>query len=225
MKLIVENQFEEDLDVVQEEVAGKQQYKLRGIYMQAEVKNGNKRIYPKALLEESVSDFIEERIKTRRSVGELNHPDTGVKINLDRVSHLITDLHWDGNNVLGEAVLTDTPMGNIAKGLLDAGVKLGVSSRGLGNVSGNTVDKYILRTVDIVSEPSAPSAFVDGIMEGMEYFVEGDTIIEIAADHTRRRIKDMTSKELAERKTELFEEYIESVFSGFCQKLNKKSYK
>lgn len=225
MKLIIENQFEEDLDVVQENVNGEKQYKLRGIYIQAEVKNGNKRVYPKPLLEKSVSDFIEERIKTRRSVGELNHPDTGVKINLDRVSHLITDLHWDGNNVLGEAVITNTPMGNIVKGLLDAGVKLGVSSRGLGNVTGNTVDKYILRTVDIVSEPSAPAAFVDGIMEGMEYFVEGDTIIEIAADHTRRRIKDLSSTELTRRKTELFEEYINNVFNGFCHKLTKNSYK
>jgi len=149
---------------------------IEGIFMQAEQQNRNKRIYPKTVLEAACGKYVKEQVKTGRAVGELNHPE-GPAINLDKVSHRITELNWDGDNVVGKALILDTPMGKIVKGLVEGGCKLGVSSRGMGTVEqkeGKTYvkDDFVLSTVDIVQDPSAPSAFVEGIMEGVEWIWE-----------------------------------------------------
>jgi len=141
--------------------------------MQAENKNKNGRIYTREVLTSAVDRFVNEQVITGRAVGELNHPDSP-SINLDKVSHRITELNWDGNNVMGKALILDTPMGQIVKGLVEGGVQLGVSSRGMGSLDykdgANYVkDDFMLNTIDIVQDPSAPNAFVNGIMEGVDW--------------------------------------------------------
>jgi|TARA_E500000318_G_scaffold111538_1_gene130487 hypothetical protein len=172
MLLITEHQ-DKDLNYLTEEKDGKKQTFIEGVFMQSESENRNKRIYPKNVLAEAVNKYVTEQVKTGRAVGELDHP-AGPTINLDKVSHKITNLKFEGNNVVGRALILDTPMGKIVKGLIDGGVKLGVSSRGMGTVENKdsktyVKDDYILSTVDIVQDPSAPKAFVDGIMEGVEW--------------------------------------------------------
>lgn len=172
MKLITEY-VENDLSYLTEEKNGKKQYIIEGIFMQADSKNRNGRIYPKATMEAAVDKYMTEQVSKGRAVGELNHPE-GPTINLDKVSHKITDLRWEGNNVVGKAQILDTPMGQIVKGLMEGGVQLGVSSRGMGSLVQkggiNYVNKdFQLATVDIVQDPSAPEAFVNGIMEGVEW--------------------------------------------------------
>jgi len=172
MKLITEY-VENDLNYLTEEKDGKKQYVIEGIFMQAESKNRNGRIYPKAVMEAAVDRYMTEQVSKGRAVGELNHPE-GPTINLDKVSHKITELRWEGNNVVGKAQILDTPMGQIVKGLMEGGVQLGVSSRGMGSLvqkgGVSVVNKdFQLATVDIVQDPSAPEAFVNGIMEGVEW--------------------------------------------------------
>tara|TARA_B110000858_G_scaffold128733_1_gene146407 strand:+ start:171 stop:821 length:651 start_codon:yes stop_codon:yes gene_type:complete len=152
---------------------GKKNTFLEGVFMQAENKNKNGRIYTREVLTSAVDRFVNEQVITGRAVGELNHPD-GPSINLDKVSHRITELKWDGNNVMGKALILDTPMGQIVKGLVEGGVQLGVSSRGMGSLSmkdgvNYVGEDFLLNTIDIVQDPSAPNAFVNGIMEGVSY--------------------------------------------------------
>ena len=172
MKLITEH-TEEVSYIVEAKDDGSKNYTIEGVFAQAEQTNRNGRIYPKPILEQAVHKYVTEQVKTQRAVGELNHP-AGPIINLDKVSHRITELKWKGNDVVGKALILDTPNGKIVKGLLDGGVKLGVSTRGMGTLeSKNGVNMvkgdYIMSTVDIVQDPSAPSAFVNGIMEGVEW--------------------------------------------------------
>ena len=174
MKLIAEYN-DQELSYVTEEVddSGKKNYVIEGIFAQAESKNRNGRIYPRPIMESAVHKFVTDQVATKRAVGELNHPE-GPTVNLDKVSHRITELNWDGNNVMGKALILDTPMGNIVKGLLDGGVQLGVSTRGMGSLENRNGTMYVkedfmLNTVDIVQDPSAPEAFVNGIMEGVEW--------------------------------------------------------
>ena len=172
MKLITEY-VENDLIYLTEEKDGKKQYVIEGIFMQADQKNRNGRIYPKAVMESAVDRYNREQISKGRAVGELNHPE-GPTINLDKVSHKITELRWEGNNVVGKAQILDTPMGQIVRGLMEGGVQLGVSSRGMGSLVQRGGINYVandfqLATVDIVQDPSAPEAFVNGIMEGVEW--------------------------------------------------------
>ena len=172
MKLITEY-VENDLIYLTEEKDGKKQYVIEGIFMQADQKNRNGRIYPKAIMESAVDRYNREQISKGRAVGELNHPE-GPTINLDKVSHKITELRWEGNNVVGKAQILDTPMGQIVRGLMEGGVQLGVSSRGMGSLVQRGGINYVandfqLATVDIVQDPSAPEAFVNGIMEGVEW--------------------------------------------------------
>ena len=146
---------------------------LEAIFMQAENKNKNGRIYTREVLTKAVDQFVNEQVITGRAGGELNHPESPA-INLDKVSHRITELKWDGNNVLGKALILDTPMGQIVKGLVEGGVQLGVSSRGMGSLEmkngvNHVRDDFMLNTIDIVQDPSAPNAFVNGIMEGVSY--------------------------------------------------------
>ena len=177
MKLIAEYTNTQLGYSIQEGKNGKKNTVLEGIFMQAENKNKNGRVYTREVLTQAVDKFVNEQVITGRAVGELNHPE-GPSINLDKVSHRITELKWDGNNVMGKALILDTPMGKIVKGLVEGGVQLGVSSRGMGSLEmkdgANYVrDDFMLNTIDIVQDPSAPNAFVNGIMEGVSWEADG----------------------------------------------------
>jgi len=173
MKLIAEFNEHNVQCLVEKNENGEKSYVIEGVFAQAEQKNRNGRIYPKKAMQRAVDKYVEEQVSKNRAVGELNHPE-GPTVNLDKVSHLITDLHFEGNDVIGKASILDTPMGKIVKGLLEGGVNLGVSTRGMGSLEqrgGATYvgDDFVLSTVDIVQDPSAPNAFVNGIMEGVDW--------------------------------------------------------
>tara|TARA_B100000780_G_scaffold224661_1_gene163781 strand:- start:877 stop:1533 length:657 start_codon:yes stop_codon:yes gene_type:complete len=174
----------EDVEYITEEKeGGGKNYKIRGIFMQADIKNRNGRVYPMEILGEEVKKYNKNFIEQNRAFGELGHPD-GPTVNLERVSHMITSLKPDGKNFIGEAKIMDTPMGKIVKNLMDEGAKLGVSSRGMGSLrqkgGANVVsdDFYLATAADIVADPSAPNAFVEGIMEGKEWVWNNGSLIE-----------------------------------------------
>ena len=175
----------EDVEFITEakDNSGGKNYKIRGIFMQADVKNRNGRVYPMEILEKEVTKYNKNFIKENRAFGELGHPE-GPTVNLERVSHMITELHPDGKNFIGEAKIMDTPMGKIVKNLMDEGAKLGVSSRGMGSLDSkngaNYVrdDFYLATAADIVADPSAPNAFVEGIMEGKEWVWNNGSLVE-----------------------------------------------
>jgi hypothetical protein len=173
MKLIAEYTESNVECIVEKAKDGSKKFFIEGVFAQAEQKNRNGRIYPKSVMENAVGKYVDEQVSKNRAVGELNHPE-GPTVNLDKVSHLITDLRFEGNDVVGKASILDTPMGQIVKGLLEGGVNLGVSTRGMGSLEqrgGATYvkDDFQLSTVDIVQDPSAPGAFVNGIMEGVDW--------------------------------------------------------
>ena len=210
MKLITEHT--DELRYLTEEKNGEKKYMIEGIFMQAESKNRNGRVYPKNVLESATDKYQKEQVKTGRAVGELGHPDSPT-INLDRVSHKITELNWDGNNVIGKAEILETPMGQIVRGLMDGEVQLGVSTRGMGSLKqsgGKTVvsDDFILSTVDIVQDPSAPDAFVNGIMEGVEYFVENGVIRAQDVDGYRKTLNTVSQDHLAEAQMKIFKDLL-----------------
>ena len=182
VKLISESA--EDIEyIVEEKENGKKNYKIRGIFMQADVKNRNGRVYPLDVLQKEVAKYNKNFIRENRAFGELGHPE-GPTVNLERVSHMVTELHPDGKNFIGEAKIIETPMGKIVKNLIDEGAKLGVSSRGMGSLEqkngANYVrdDFYLATAADIVADPSAPNAFVEGIMEGKEWVWNHGSLIE-----------------------------------------------
>ena len=219
MKLISEY-AENKLDFLVEEdkKTGKKNYGIQGIFAQAETKNRNGRIYPMPILEKALGKYVDTQVSKGRAVGELNHPE-GPTVNLDRVSHKIDDLHFEGNNVVGKASILDTPMGQVVKGLLDGGVTFGVSTRGMGSLknNGNAMivnDDYILNAVDIVQDPSAPSAFVNGIMEGVEW-VWNNGIIE------SRTIEKMETEIKKAPRTNLYETEVRE-FKNFLSLLKSK---
>lgn len=173
MKLITEYNESNINCLIEKKEDGTKKFYIEGVFAQSEAKNRNGRIYPKKIMENAVAKYVDTQVSQNRAVGELNHPE-GPTVNLDKVSHLITDLHWEGNDVVGKASILDTPMGQIVKGLLEGGVNLGVSTRGMGSLverSGAMYvkDDFTLSTIDIVQDPSAPNAFVNGIMEGVEW--------------------------------------------------------
>ena len=182
LKLISEN-LEEVQYITEENEKGEKEYKIKGIFMQADVKNRNGRVYPFDILKKEVSNYNKNFTKQKRAFGELGHPD-GPTVNLERVSHMITDLYPDGKNFIGEAKIMDTPMGKIVKSLMDEGAKLGVSSRGLGSLQQKNGasyvkdDFYLATAADIVADPSAPNAFVEGIMEGKEWIWDNGILQE-----------------------------------------------
>jgi len=211
MKLITEH-LEDNLNYITEEKNGKKNTVIEGIFMQAESKNRNGRIYPRDVMESAVNKYVTEQVSKGRAVGELNHPD-GPTINLDKVSHRITELNWDGNNVMGKALVLDTPMGQIVKGLVEGGVQLGVSSRGMGtlvNKNGvNVVGKdFILATVDIVQDPSAPEAFVNGIMEGVEWVWDNGLLKAQEIEKYETEIKRASSSQLAESQLKVWNDFL-----------------
>ena len=204
MKLITEHTNEVEYIV---EGKNKEQY-IKGIFMQSDIKNQNGRVYPFSVLKKQVRSFNEKFVKQDRALGELGHP-MGPTVNLDRVSHMITELYEDGKNFVGKAKIIDTPNGKIVKNLLESGVRLGVSSRGLGSVKTNkegvneVQDDFVLSTVDIVSDPSAPDAFVNGIMEGKEFSLTGEVEYDI-----QREIRDTVKFRLEQKKIELFKKFM-----------------
>jgi len=188
---------------------GGKNYKIRGVFMQADVKNRNGRVYPMEILEKEVTKYNKNFIKENRAFGELGHPE-GPTVNLERVSHMITELHPDGKNFIGEAKIMDTPMGKIVKNLMDEGAKLGVSSRGMGSLDSkngaNYVrdDFYLATAADIVADPSAPNAFVEGIMEGKEWIWDNGILQEQDIERARNNILKASSRELEEVKLNEF---------------------
>jgi len=174
MKLITEYTDNNTINcIVEKKENGEKKYIIEGVFAQADKKNRNGRVYPKAILEPAVEKYVKEQVDKNRAVGELNHPE-GPTVNLDKVSHLISELKFEGSNVVGKAQILPTPMGKIVEGLLEGGVQLGVSTRGMGSLvqknGAMEVGKdFILSTVDIVQDPSAPDAFVNGIMEGVDW--------------------------------------------------------
>ena len=183
----------EDVEYIcEEKESGKKNYKIRGIFMQADVKNRNGRIYPLDVLQKEVAKYNKNFIQQKRAFGELGHPE-GPTVNLERVSHMITSLAPDGKNFFGEAKILETPMGKIVKNLMDEGAKLGVSSRGMGSLDqkkgANYVrdDFYLATAADIVADPSAPNAFVEGIMEGKEWIWNNGALIEAELVELRQK--------------------------------------
>ena len=191
VKLIAEA-VEEVEYITEEKEGGGKNYKIRGIFMQADIKNRNGRIYPMEVLDEEVKNYNKKFIQQNRAFGELGHPD-GPTVNLERVSHMITSLEPDGKNFIGEAKIMDTPMGKIVKNLMDEGAKLGVSSRGMGSLKqkggANVVsdDFYLATAADIVADPSAPNAFVEGIMEGKEWVWNNGALVEAHVADLKKR--------------------------------------
>ena len=213
MKLICE--VNEDIQYELEEAEGDKpkKYFLEGIFMQADQKNRNGRLYPKSILAKEVKRYSEKYIKSNRAFGELGHPD-GPTVNLDRVSHMITDLKEDGSNFVGRAKVMDTPYGKIVKNLIDEGAKLGVSSRGMGSLKPNKdaqvvqSDFYLATAADIVADPSAPDAFVEGIMEGKEWIWDNGLIREKAISEYKREITNAPRKNLEKVKIRAFEDFL-----------------
>ena len=215
MRLIAEEITTVDF-ICEDSKDGKKNYFIEGVFLQAELKNRNNRMYPLKTLSKEVAKYDENYIQKGRALGVLGHPD-GPSINLDRVSHKILSLKEDGNNFIGRAKLLDTPMGGIAKNLLDEGVKLGVSSRGMGSIRKEencnvVMDDFMLATAaDIVADPSAPDAFVNGIMEGKEWVWDNGVLKEATVAQIKQEIDQATLINLQERKISAFETFLKSL--------------
>ena len=214
MRLIAEEITE--VNFLSEEKEGKRSHFIEGVFLQSEIENKNGRKYPFKTLEREVAKYDESYIRKGRALGELGHPD-GPSINLDKVSHKIESLRAEGNNFIGRAKILDTPNGRIAKSLLDEGVKLGVSSRGMGSLKQqegvNIVqDDFMLATAaDIVADPSAPDAFVDGIMEGKEWVWDNGILKESAVAEIKQEIDQATLINIQERKVSAFDKFLRSL--------------
>ena len=211
--LLITEHTENNIQTIAEDAGnGKKNYFIRGIFMESEQVNKNGRIYPSSIMEREVARYNDTYVKSNRSLGELGHPE-GPSLNLDRVSHIIKEMKMDGNVVYGKAKILDTPYGNIVKNLIDEGVRLGVSSRGMGSlkqVNGvNEVQSdFNLATVDIVADPSAPNAFVNGIMEGKEWVWNNGVLQEKHIASYKNVIKKASSRQLDEAKLEVFRDFI-----------------
>jgi hypothetical protein len=211
MLLITERN--DSVNLITEDSDGIKNYFIEGIFMEADKKNRNGRVYPKKILEREVERYNEEFVKPNRAMGELGHPD-GPTVNLERVSHIIKELSGDGSNIMGKAKILDTPYGKIVKNLIDEGVKIGVSSRGMGslkNVEGvNEVQEdFILSAVDIVADPSAPNAFVEGIMEGKEWVWDNGVLQPRIIESYKDRIEKARNKrEIQEAKLYAFADFL-----------------
>ena len=216
MKLITEEIS--SVKFITEGKGAKKKMYIEGVFLQGDLKNRNGRMYPVATLAKEVGRYNESFVKKGRAVGELGHPD-GPTVNLDRVSHKIVDLHQEGNNFIGKAQLLETPMGKIAKSLINEGVTLGVSSRGIGTLKEDRdglkvvgEDFQLATAADIVADPSAPDAFVNGIMEGKEWVWEGGTLREQFVDQTKKRINTLVGqKALEEHKLNLFNDFLSNL--------------
>ena len=207
----------EDVQFIVEETdeGGSKSHYIEGIFMQAERKNRNGRVYPRKVLSDEVDRYNKEFVVKNRAMGELNHPD-GPTVNLDRVSHIIKELKTDGNDIVGKAKILDTPMGKIAKNLIDEGAKLGVSSRGMGSLEERkgvnyVKDDFLLSAVDLVADPSAPGAFVNGIMEGKEWVWDNGIIREKRIEEYKHVIEKASRHELEEKALSVFKDFMSSI--------------
>ena len=214
MKLISEMVDDDKIEFITEENDnGQKSHYIKGVFMQAEQKNRNGRIYPKKILGEQVNKYINNYVLQNRAFGELGHPD-GPVVNLERVSHMIKELREDGNNWVGKAKIMDTPYGKIVKNLIDEGAKLGVSSRGMGSlktVRGTNIvqdDFYLATAADIVADPSAPEAFVEGVMEGKEWVWDNGVIREHEIARMKQELTNKKRKQLEEAKLNLFKSFL-----------------
>ena len=216
MRLIREV-FEQTNTIVESKLGKGKEYFIEGIFLQSELKNRNGRMYPESVMDNEVGRYIKESVQKNRAYGELGHPDTP-SINLDRVSHMIVSLRKEGTNYIGKAKILETPMGQIARGLLDGGANLGVSSRALGSLQANNEgvqivqDDFMLSTAaDIVADPSAPDAFVRGIMESKEWvFVDGK-FVEQHIEEAKRSIRKASSRNLEEAKIYAFQKFLSKI--------------
>jgi hypothetical protein len=218
MKLISEY-HDSNIQVITEAKAdGKKEYFIEGVFMQADKKNRNGRIYERSILENAVNKYVKEQVKTGRAVGELNHPD-GPGINLDKVSHRITELRFEGSDVIGKASILQTPMGKIVEGLLEGGVKLGVSSRGMGSLEKKNgvmqVGKdFMLATVDIVQDPSAPEAFVNGIMEGVDWIWDNGILKPQEIEIIETEIKEARNMRSSDIEIKAFKNFLSKLVNS-----------
>jgi hypothetical protein len=215
MKLITEV-YDQDIEYLTEATEdGKKNYYIEGVFMEGDIKNRNGRLYPMTTLSKEMNRYNEQYVNKNRAYGELGHPD-GPTINLERVSHMIKSLRQEGNQVIGKAKIMETPMGSIVKNLMNEGAKLGVSSRGMGSlVQKNGLNEvqgdFMLATAaDIVADPSAPNAFVEGIMEGVEFYYDSDRKTWIS-EQIKNEVKKMSVKELEEQKLFLFKRFINNL--------------
>lgn len=219
MKLIVETV--EDVKYVSEaKEDGSKNLYIEGVFLQSAIKNRNGRMYPENVMDREVARYTKEAVESKTAMGELGHPN-GPQINLDRVSHRIVSLKKEGTDYIGKALITNTPMGNIARGLMESGARLGVSSRGMGSLKLNkegineVQDDFRLATAaDIVADPSAPNAWVDGIMEGCEWLYDerlGWKAVELAEQSRKQIEKAVSSRELQERRVQIFENYLKNI--------------
>jgi len=212
MKLITEY-IQEDLSYFTEDSkTGEKNTFIEGIFMQTEAKNRNGRMYPKKIMEGAVNKYVEEQVSKGRAVGELNHPN-GPTINLDKVSHRITNLKFEGNDVVGKALVLNTPMGKIVKGLMEGGVQLGVSSRGMGSIENKNSmsvvkDDFHLATIDIVQDPSAHNAFVNGIMEGVDWVWDNGILKAQQIEKYETEIRRTKAKDLEEMQSKMFQDFL-----------------
>ena len=221
MKLIIEQV--EDIKVITEaKENGKKNMYIEGIFLQADLKNRNGRVYPVSVLEKEVNRYVAENIDKKRAYGELGHPQ-GPSINLDRVSHMIESIRKDGSNFIGRAKVLETPMGNIVRNLIDEGANLGVSSRGMGSIkeSKNGImevqsDFYLATAADIVADPSAPDAFVQGIMEGVEWVWNNGALKQVQLEGIKRDINRASASHSLDESTKLkmFERFLNSISSN-----------
>lgn len=214
MRLITETTEDVKLLVETNEETGKKNHFIEGIFMQSEQKNRNGRVYPKKTLMKEVSRYTKELVESKRAMGELGHPE-GPTLNLERVSHIITELKEDGDNIIGKAKILDTPYGNIVKNLIDEGAQLGVSSRGMGSLKKNddgvneVQEDFMLAAVDIVADPSAPDAFVNGVMEGKEWVWENGILQPRAIEEYKEYILSAKDrKQIEEAKLIVFKHFL-----------------
>ena len=213
MKLICEVNEQDVQYITEANENGQKDYKIKGVFMQGEIKNRNGRVYPMQVLDEQVKKYNENYVKQNRAYGELGHP-SGPTINLERVSHMITDLTKEGNNYIGEARIMDTLYGKIVKNLMDEGAKLGVSSRGMGSLkqNGNSQvvqkDYHLATAADIVADPSAPDAFVEGIMEGKEWVWDNGVLREAQVNEYKEEITKTSKADLEGAKLKIFADFL-----------------
>ena len=220
MKLISELVTEQVRLVVEEDSDNKEKknYFIEGVFLQGNLKNRNGRVYPMEVLDKEVARYNKEYIEKNRAYGELGHPQ-GPTINLERVSHMVKGLEKQGDNYVGKAKIMDTPYGNIVKNLMNEGATLGVSSRGMGSLKDNKGvmevqdDFYLATAADIVADPSAPDAFVRGVMEGVEWVMDPDAGLRMikVADETQKQVKKMSVKQIEEQKLAIFDNYLKSL--------------
>lgn len=217
-ELLSESNFQ-DVEVLSEaDASGKKSWYLEGVFLQSDVVNRNKRMYPDHIMEKEINRYIDEYVNTKRAVGELSHPPTP-EINLDNVSHIIESINKNNTNYIGKAKILNTPSGRIAEGLLEGGVKLGVSSRGLGSVKQNSnginevQDNFKLATVDIVYQPSAPDAFVDGLMENASFVWNTTEEDKEYLESIKEHVHKTNRMHLEERKMQVFEDFLNRIKS------------